>query len=111
MDFNIKDGKPLITNDVEIILQQIDLLFDTSPREVLGDVTFGTEYDRYLYDLKVSNESLKSRIYSDLSSIDMMGFTPTVEVYMFQGTERDIALIDIELTKDYNTYRKTYKIS
>lgn len=111
MDFNIKDGKPLITNDVEIILQQIDLLFDTSPREILGDVTFGTEYDRYLYDLKVSNESLKSRIYSDLSSIDMMGFTPTVEVYMFQGTERDIALIDIELTKDYNTYRKTYKIS
>ena len=111
MDFNINEGKPTIFNDVDMLLQQIEILFDTCPREVLGSPDFGTEYDRYLYDMHITNESLKHKILSDLSSLDLQGFKPKVDVYMFQGTERDIALIDIELTKDYNTYRKTYKIS
>lgn len=111
MDFNIKEGKAMITSDVELVLQQIDILFDTSHREVLGEVEYGTEYDRYLYDLKISNEGLRSKVYADLCSLDLNGFTPNVEVYLLQGTERDIAIIDIELSKDYNTYRKTYKIS
>ena len=111
MDFNINEGKAVLKGDIELVLQQIDVLFETSPREVLGNVDYGTEYDRYLYDLKVTNESLQSVVESDIQSINLMGFTPKVTVYMFQGTERDIALIDIELTKDYNTYRKIYKIS
>lgn len=111
MDFNINEGKSLITNDVELLLQQIDILFDTTPREVLGSVDFGSEYDRYLYDLKVSEGSLESKITSDLMSLDLQGFSPSVKVYLLQGSERDIALIDIELTKDYSTYRKIYKIS
>lgn len=111
MDFNIKEGKSMITNDIELILQQIDILFDTSPRELLGFVDYGTEYDRYLYDLKVSNEGLKTKIYSDLNSLDLKGFVPNVEIYMLQGSERDIALINIELSNDYNTFSKTYNIS
>lgn len=111
MDFNINEGKSMITNDAELVLQQIDILFDTTPREVLGSPEFGSEYDRYLYDMHVTGDSLKAKIKSDLSSLDLKDFIPNVEVYMLQGSERDIALIDITLTKDYNTYRKTYKIS
>ena len=111
MDFNINQGKSMITNDAELLLQQIDILFDTTPREVLGSPEFGSEYDRYLYDMHVTGDSLKEKILSDLAGLDLQGFIPSVDVYMFQGTERDIALIDIMLTKDYNTYRKTYKIS
>ena len=111
MDFNINEGKSMITNDAELVLQQIDILFDTTPREVLGSPDFGSEYDRYLYDMHITGDSLKAKVKSDLSSLDLKDFVPVVEVYMLQGSERDIALIDITLTKDYNTYRKTYKIS
>jgi hypothetical protein len=111
MDFNINEGKSMITNDAELVLQQIDILFDTTPREVLGAPDFGSEYDRYLYDMHITGDSLKAKVKSDLSSLDLKDFVPVVEVYMLQGSERDIALIDITLTKDYNTYRKTYKIS
>jgi hypothetical protein len=41
----------------------------------------------------------------------MFGFTPTVEVYLLQGSEQDIALINIGLTRDGEIYEKTYKIS
>lgn len=110
IDFNIDTGNPIIYRDVDMVLQQIDILFDTNPGEVLGDRSFGTQYDRYLYNLKVSNESLKSHILSDLNSLNLCGFSPDVEVYYFQGSERDIAIVDIVLSKNYENYRRTYKI-
>ena len=36
IDFNLDAGSPTKTGDVALILQQIDMLFDTTPKEVLG---------------------------------------------------------------------------
>ena len=37
VDFNITPGDAVITSDIDIVLQQVDILFDINPREVLGD--------------------------------------------------------------------------
>lgn len=112
VDFNLDDdGGPMISNDIDIVLQQIDILFDTVPRDMIDDADFGTRYDEYLYQLKVSNEGLRSTIIDDICSIDLRGFMPDVKVYFLQGTEQDIALIDITLTRNSERYEKTYKIS
>ena len=47
---------------------------------------------------------------NDLASINLMGFVPEVEVLLLQGTEQDIALINIDLTRYNEQYTKTYKI-
>ena len=111
IDFNIKSGSGVINSDLDIILQQIDLLFDTNRGEVLGDEAFGTQYDKYLYKLNISNEGLRSEVLSDLNKIELFGFIPNVEVFMLQGTEQDIAIINIQLSRDREIYEKTYKIS
>lgn len=110
VDFNLDAGNPLISDDVDLILQQIDILFSATPTEVLGDVNYGTTYDNYLYQLKISNSALESVVRNDLSSIDLRGFVPSVEVLLLQGTEQDIAIIDITLTRNREVYKKTYKI-
>lgn len=110
VDFSLEPGKPVIDSDVDLVLQQIDILFDTTPKEVFGDEDYGTTYDDYLYRLKISGESLKNRVLDDMYSIDLRGFEPSVEVLLLQGTEQDIALIDITLTRYNETYKKTYKI-
>lgn len=110
IDFNISSGDPLKTNDVSLLLQQIDILFDTSPRDVLGSPDFGTTYDDYLYRLKLSGDNIKSQVMSDLNSLDLLGFTPSVDVQLLVGTERDIALVDIVLEREDEKYRKIYKI-
>ena len=94
VDICLSGDSPIINNDVQLLLQQIDLLFDTTPKEVLGWETWGTTYHDYLYKLNVSNEALKQIVLDDLGSLDLLGFSPVVEVYMLQGTEQDIALID-----------------
>lgn len=111
IDFNLAEGAPTKNNDIELIMQQIDMLFDTYPGEVFGDETYGTKYDHYLYKLNASPISLQSLVTRDLNSLELFGFKPKVEVLMFQGTERDIILINIELKRDFETYNKSYKIS
>ena len=111
IDFSINMDYPVLNDDVGLILQQIDILFDTKPKEVLGFEDFGTKYDEYLYNLKVSNEFLKQTVLSDLKSLDLLGFIPSVEVYLLQGTEQDIALIEITLTRDEEQYQQIYKIA
>lgn len=100
----------IVTNDLLCVLQQIDMLFGTIPGEVLGDIDYGTNYDKYLYTLGVSNESLENKILEDLYEIDLCGFKPSVVVKIFEGTQRDIAMIEITLSGDYTNYNKTYVI-
>ena len=47
----------------------------------------------------------------DLYSLDLLGFIPDVKVYLMQGSERDIAVIDVHLRRNSEDYSKTYKIT
>ena len=111
IDFSINDKQYIQNDEIGLILQQIDILFDTEPKSVLGQEKFGSQYDKYLYKLNMSNEDLKYHVLSDINQLELFGYQPKVEVYMFQGTERDIAVVEITLIKDQNKYTQLYKIS
>lgn len=111
VDFSLDESKVVKMSDVDLLLQQIDMLFDTTPGEVLGQSEFGTRYDKFLYNLSITNEGLKSQIEYDLSRINLMGFSANVEVYLYEGTENDIALIQIDLVRGDETYNKVYRMS
>lgn len=110
IDFDLNDN-PIQNNDVSLIFQQIDMLFDTKPREVLGFEDFGTNYDKFLFDLNISNSAIEYAVLSDLAKLDLLGFSPSVTAYILQGTEHDIILIDIILSRDEEQYNRSYKIS
>ena len=113
IDFNVSNklsDELIISNDLMLVLQQIDLLFNTDVNDVLGDDSFGTNYDRYLYTLGMSNAALENKIMYDLNKLQLFGFKPSVNVSIVEGTQRDIAFIDITLTGDYEEYNKTYVI-
>ena len=87
------------------------MLFGTDKYSVLGDLNYGTNYDKYLYTTGISNSALESKILSDLNSLNLFNFKPSVTVILLEGTARDIAIIDITFTSEYETYNKTYRIS
>lgn len=100
----------VVSNDLVCALQQIDLLFNTSIDDVLGDASFGTNYDKYLYTVGISNSALETKILNDLQQLNLCGFEPSVTVNIVEGTYRDIAFINITLTGAYDNYEKTYVI-
>lgn len=111
IDFNLKDGDPTINEDIECLIQQIDILFDTRHGDLLGDINYGTDYEYLLYDLKLSARSLREQMLQDLNKLDLLGFTPDVKVYLAKGTERDIAVIQVDLRRYSQNYSKIYKIT
>jgi hypothetical protein len=111
IDFNIEHGYPTLNNDVDLILQQIEILFDTTPGEVLGSVDFGTRYSDFLYNLQLSNEDIKNIISRDLQSLELFGFTYKIDVDIFIGSENDIVLVKIEFDRDDYKFDKTIKIT
>lgn len=116
MDFNIfqdLSDNPVIGNDEEYILQQVELLFNTDTESVLGDLTYGTNYDRYLYTTGISNYALEMKILGDLKKLDLRGYSPSVSVQIMEGTIRDIALIEISFSGEYemDNFNKTYMIN
>ena len=100
-----------ISNDLLCALQQIDLLFNTEPNEVLGDEQFGSNYDKYLYKLGVSNSALETKIANDIHQLNLFGYAPEVKVTIVDGTYRDIAFIDITLKGEFDYFTKTYMIN
>lgn len=111
IDFNLHEGAETISDPADYVLQQIEILFDTTPGDLLGDTSYGTNYAHYLYELKLSEDQLQEVVLSDLYNIDLCGYEPLVEVYLTQGTERDIALINMTLQAPSGAQvNKTYKI-
>lgn len=113
VDFNLNDklsDEIVLGQDLQLLLQQVDLLFGTEPMDVLGDVNYGTCYDRYVYSVGISNRAIESKIMRDLRQLELFGFEPSVEVTLLEGTTRDIALIDITFTGEYESTNKTYII-
>lgn len=116
IDFRIFDdigNGPIVSSDEEYVIQQVELLFNTDKEAVLGDLTYGTNYDRYIYTTGISNYALESKILGDLKKLDLRGYTPSVTVQLMEGTIRDIALIDISFKGEYeiDTFNKTYMIN
>ena len=119
IDFSADTASAVKWADRDILLQEIDLLFDTAPGvlfdtapgEVLGQESFGTRYDRFLYNLSITNEGVRQQVLSDLSKIDLRGYEPEVDVLLMEGTEHDIAFIRISLTREGETFNRTYRLS
>ena len=68
IDFSLT-GEPILNNDIALVLQQIDILFDTIPTEVLGYEDFGTKYHKFLFDLNISNEAIKYTVLTDYKAL------------------------------------------
>lgn len=109
-DLNLSPGKPVLNKDIEYLKQEIDILFDSTPGDLHGDIEYGTDYEYLLFELKLDETQLRARVLRDVREMDLRGFEPEVEVYLMEGTKRDIAIIDITLSRNYERYTKQYRI-
>jgi len=110
IDINLEKGSPLINNEIDLIIQQVDMLFDTKKKELMGAPNYGTDYEQFLYNMQVSNAAIAYQLECDLGSLELFGFIPTVEVSILEGTLNDIIMCKVTLQRDSESYEKTYVI-
>lgn len=109
-DFCVEKNKVFLNDEVDLILQQIDLLFDTHENEVLGENT-GSNFEDFLWDLTVSAEDI-SRYTEDLimTNVNLMGWNIDVHTDLMLGTQNDIILITIKIYNNVASFEKTYTV-
>ena len=111
VDFSINKDEVILTGDVELVIQQLDLLFDTNTNEVFAE-EYGTWFEEFLYDLNISNSYISEYTKNMIvNNVNLMGFNVDVNTQLCAGTEHDIILVSIDLKRDYEEYSKTYKLS
>ena len=111
MDFSRTTNNVILNTEAELIIQQIDILLDTDKGEVLGDPTYGSDYDKFLHELNVGNEYVQDYIYNHITdNVDLFGWELTIEVQFMMGTANDIILVGIEISNNQESYTKVYKI-
>lgn len=115
VDISANGDSAVITNKFDFLLQEIDILFDTNPGEVLGDPDFGTDFEKFIWDLSVSNSEISSYVREKIRSNTLSGmdFDITVSTTAVDVNEHgDILLVQISI-KDPSTsdaVAVTYKI-
>lgn len=110
-DFGIiPEQGPIAYMDDECIMQQIDILFDTTPGDLMGAIEYGTDYEKLLYELQLSADQLNEILEYDLEQIDMLDHSYSVDCRLMQGTERDIALMSIDVFGFGEKQNKVFRI-
>ena len=103
---------PILDQDLDLILQQIEILFDTRPRDVLGDPDFGINFEDYLYNTSLGNKTVATQISSYINThIETFDWRVSVNVDFLAGSDNDILMIMVSVSKDGDTYSKIYKVT
>lgn len=111
LDFSIDTNNIIVERDIDSILQQIDILFDTNVNDIFGEPYYGANFNRFLWDLTVSNSQIedytRTLIYNNINLFD---YNLDVQCIICKGTMNDIIIIRINLSIDDISREKIYRI-
>lgn len=109
-DFCLTNKSVFVSDEIESIIQQIDMLFDTQKDEVYGE-DYGSSFYDLLWDMSISandvSEYTESVIYG---LVDLKGWRVNVSTDIIQGTINDIFLVKVILSKYDEKIEKIYRI-
>lgn len=112
IDFCSTPGAVVLDGEVDLIIQQIDILFDTRPGEVLGQYEFGAKFDNYLFNPNIGSHMIESEVTNLITSnVELFGWKVDVKVEFLVGTQHDIMIMQVAFRKDTDVYSKLYKVS
>lgn len=109
-DFCLTNNSVFVSDEIESIIQQIDILFDTQKDEVYGE-DYGSNFYDLLWDMSISANDVSDYTESVIyGSVDLRGWRVNVSTDIIQGTINDIFLVKVILSKYDEKIEKIYRI-
>ena len=111
IDFCINTDLPQISDSVDLVMQQIEIFMDTWIDEVLGEKC-GQDFDKFLFDTSTGNNYVASYISNSIQqAVDLMDWRLDVGVDFLMGTQNDILMVYLTLSREDEVYTKAYKMT
>lgn len=110
-DFCITTDAVFLKNDIDILIQEIDTLFDTTRGELLGEIDHATDFEKFLWNTNIGTKTIEGYIVNTIKNkCDTFDFEITCKCTAFLGTENDIILVEIFIENENYTAKRIYKI-
>lgn len=111
IDFCADEEDVQLIEDLDLIIQQIDMLFSTTPMDVIGCPGYGSAYERFIYDLSYPTSEIKRYCENQLAQyVDFLGNSYNVNVSILHGEANDIILLEVNIYVKGHQYQKIYKV-
>lgn len=96
-DPNFSPDKIEITEDIELMLMQIEMILFTRQHDVLGELGFGGDLEDLIFSTTMSGSSIENVIRSQITEYVPLANTYSVDVSceFYKGVDRDTAVLDI----------------
>ena len=96
-DPNYVPNKIEITEDLEFILIQLELILFTRQHDVLGDLGFGGDLEDLIFTTNLSGAQIENVIRKQVTEYIPLANTYSIDVSceFYKGVERDTAVLDI----------------
>ena len=97
-DPNYKADQIEVTDPLEACIGKIKMLIFTRKGEVLGDSSFGLDLESLVYELNLSEESIKKEIQDNIRAYipEFYALGGSYNLNFYLGTNRDIATLDFK---------------
>lgn len=103
------DQRVFIDDPLDEALQELDILFNTENCELLGETSFGSNFEQFLWYLNPSPNALKSYILERIQmSAYLSQFEFDIEVQVLNGEFRNIYYVVMSIT-DPDTNMQKYR--
>lgn len=96
------DDRVKIDSVIDAALQELDILFNTTCTELIGNTSFGTNFESFLWDFSVSEDTIKRYIMDVINNNTtfMKRFDYNINVTEVPGDHRSIFYVQIDLKPD-----------
>ncbi len=93
------DSRIFLTEEIDLAVQELDVLFNTENTQLLGMPDFGSNFEQFLWQLYPSVNELKKYIDELIfnKTIFLKKFEVNIEVQILDGETRKIYLVGIEI--------------
>lgn len=98
---------------IEEAIQELDILFNTVPTELLGDTTYGSNFLQFLWSLTPMEESITRYIYERIAgyTVYASSLKKEVNVTKYDDVNETVYVIEISLfDENDNEYYKEYTL-
>lgn len=100
------DSRVFLDDELDCAIQEIDMILNTSPTELIGDTQFGVELEPFLWTLTPTTTELKQYIQNKINAYSFYckKYLVNVDCQFMRGTLRTIYLVTITLSRNDKVY-------
>ena len=105
------DSRVFITSKLDEAVQELDMIFNTTNGELIGSSSFGTNFEKFLWQLNDASNMLQTYIYDKIKdSFFLRDMLTEVNVTTMEGEMRRIYVVKISVSDGTNTQNRTYQL-